>query len=78
MQGNAFRLAHGPEKLRSAKIEKIVRDGDSFLFEGFGWGHGVGLCQWGTKTMAEQRLPYKNITSFYFPDTEITNIYAVE
>jgi len=25
-----------------------------FLFEGYGWGHGLGLSQWGAKAMAEQ------------------------
>jgi SpoIID/LytB domain protein len=39
-------------------------------FLGGGWGHGVGLCQWGTEGMAKQGFSYKAILSHYFPGTE--------
>ncbi len=44
-------------------------------FRGYGWGHGVGLSQWGSKEMAEQGYNYREIIKFYFKDTDITRIY---
>ncbi len=46
----------------------VKKQGSSFLFEGKGYGHGVGLCQWGAKKMAEQGKTYKEILKYYFPE----------
>ncbi len=74
IKGNDFRLALGPEKLRSTKIETIIRDRNSFIFEGFGWGHGVGFCQWGAKVMADEGYTYNEILKHYFPSSKKGNI----
>lgn len=42
-----------------------------FIFTGCGWGHGVGMSQWGAKAMAEQGFGYRDILQFYFTGTEI-------
>jgi stage II sporulation protein D len=48
LTGNQFRLLLDPSKLKStfftAKLNK-----KSFHIYGKGWGHGVGMCQWGAK-----------------------------
>ena len=41
------------------------------FYDGKGFGHGVGLCQWGAKGMAEQGKPYRKILSFYYPHTKL-------
>lgn len=46
---------------------KIKRDKNSFIFDGHGYGHGVGLCQWGAQKMAKQGKNYREILSFYYP-----------
>lgn len=38
---------------------------------GYGWGHGVGLCQWGAKGMAEAGFTYDQILSHYYRGTTI-------
>ena len=43
----------------------------TFVFQGRGWGHGVGLSQWGAKAMAEQGAGYKQILMHYYPSTDI-------
>ncbi len=43
----------------------------SFTFAGSGWGHGVGMSQYGAMLMAEQGFDYEKILTFYFTDTEI-------
>lgn len=42
-----------------------------FTFYGAGWGHGVGLCQWGAKNMARAGYTYKQILAHYYPRTAI-------
>ena len=42
---------------------------DSWLLSGSGWGHGLGLSQYGAKGMAEQGFGYEDILMFYFPGT---------
>jgi stage II sporulation protein D len=50
---------------------KIARDGDSIMFEGKGYGHGVGLSQWSALQMAREGKNYKEILSFFYPGTTI-------
>lgn len=70
LRGNEFRLAIGPQFLKSLKIKRLRKVNDSFLFEGYGWGHGVGLCQWGAKAMADSNFDYRQILRFYFQSAE--------
>jgi stage II sporulation protein D len=43
----------------------------NFVFSGKGWGHGVGLSQWGAKAMAETGSRFEDILAHYFPGTKI-------
>ena len=45
--------------------------GSSFTFNGTGWGHNVGMSQYGAKAMAEQGFDYEEILTFYFTDIEV-------
>lgn len=56
--------------LRSACFSIRYADG-SFAFTTRGYGHGVGLSQWGAKAMAEAGKSWQEILTHYFPDTEI-------
>lgn len=49
----------------------LSRHGDSILFEGKGYGHGVGLCQWGALKMAREGKNYREILSFFYPGTTL-------
>jgi stage II sporulation protein D len=40
-------------------------------FEGGGWGHGVGLCQWGMKALAERGWTADQIIAYYYPGTTV-------
>lgn len=42
-----------------------------YIFRGKGWGHGVGLSQWGAKTLAEKGWDHKRIIQFYYPGTTL-------
>ncbi len=44
----------------------VEKDSDNLIFRGHGWGHGVGLCQWGARGMAEKGKSYREILDFYY------------
>lgn len=43
----------------------------SYTFTGTGWGHSVGMSQWGAHGMAQQGFGYEDILKFYFTGIEI-------
>jgi stage II sporulation protein D len=45
------------------------------VFSGRGSGHGVGMCQYGAKGMAEAGWDYRRILQHYFSGAEITRMY---
>ena len=49
----------------------IEKSGNEFVFYGRGWGHGVGMCQWGAMAMAEQGWTAEKILMHYYPGTVI-------
>lgn len=74
LRGNDFRLIVGGTKLRSLKDLKIREQGDVLKISGYGWGHGVGMCQWGAKKMADLGKNYREILQFYFAGTQIQSL----
>ena len=56
--------------LRSACFTVQYQEG-SFLLTTKGYGHGVGLSQWGAKALAEQGQSAEEILAHYFPGTEL-------
>ena len=69
VQAGKFRVMVDPWKIKSTLFEDISRDGDSFVFSGYGWGHGVGLCQESAKNMALNGYNYENILKYFYPGT---------
>lgn len=49
----------------------LTRENDQIVFEGKGYGHGVGLCQWSALKMAQDGKSYKEILAFFYPGTTI-------
>jgi stage II sporulation protein D len=39
--------------------------------QGSGWGHGVGMCQWGAMQMSQDGYDYRRILEHYYPDTQL-------
>lgn len=73
LQGNDFRRIVGYEKLKSTWFN-IRLVGLNVVFEGKGYGHGVGMCQWGVKGMAESNKSYRDILKFYYPWARIERL----
>ena len=52
----------------------VIAKGDSIILKGRGYGHGVGLCQEGSMTMAAKGFNYKQIIDFYYTGVNISDI----
>jgi stage II sporulation protein D len=74
LTGNDFRRYLGFGKIKST-LFTISKKGSTFTFSGRGFGHGVGMCQWGANGMASKGHTYKDILNFYYPGTEIKKSY---
>ena len=72
MRGTDFRLALGPEVIRSTRFTVQIRDGRAF-FSGQGWGHGVGLCQWCSQEMAVLGYDYEAILTHYYQGAKLSH-----
>ena len=73
LTGKDFRQLMGPNEVRSTKFEASVKWGQ-LLLDGRGWGHGVGMCQWGAFGQAKQDKKVDEILKHYYPGAEITTI----
>ena len=74
--GKDFRTILGPNVVKSNSYE-VVMQGYYFDLLGKGWGHGVGLCQWGANFMARAHYRYEQILGYYYPGAAIVNYREV-
>lgn len=65
-----FREAVGFDQMRSTFFDLQKKDSE-YVFIGQGFGHGVGLCQWGARSQAKAGLSYLEILKHYYPQAEI-------
>ena len=49
----------------------VAADGDTVEFQGAGWGHGVGMSQWGAYAQAQQGRTYDVILAHYYTGTSL-------
>jgi len=68
-----FRNIIGPNIIKSTNFSINIVEGDA-VFEGWGWGHGVGMCQWGAYFMAKSGKTYEEILKYYYPGAVISLI----
>lgn len=66
LSSQEFRRLVGYSKLKSTRFQ-VEKINEGFLFKGSGFGHGVGLCQYGAKALAKSGMNYKDILKHYFP-----------
>ena len=65
-----FRQIIGPNLIKS-NMYYVDMKGYYFDLIGKGWGHGVGMSQWGAYVMAKERFSYDQILQFYYPGSEL-------
>ena len=71
--GEQFRKAIGYNIIKSTNFTVKVSNGEA-NFSGLGNGHGVGLCQWGSKQRALDGFNYAEILSYYYPGTVLKKL----
>ncbi|MCH9029333.1 MAG: hypothetical protein IH819_06895, partial [Bacteroidetes bacterium] len=47
---------------------------DNIVIKGKGFGHGVGLCQWGAIGQSRQGISFEQILNHYFPGTNLRRV----
>jgi stage II sporulation protein D len=77
VDANAFRLAVGSRTLKATRVDSIESRGGSLRFTGGGFGHGCGLCQYGSRGLAMAGRDSLGILSHYFPGSSIVRVYPV-
>ncbi|MEG1605537.1 MAG: SpoIID/LytB domain-containing protein [Clostridia bacterium] len=72
----ALRLALDGTKFKSTLLDGALVEGDKVTFSGKGYGHGVGMSQWGAYGMAESGAKAEDIVKHYFKNVEIAKLWA--
>lgn len=61
-----FRRILGYDRLKSTMFN-FKKVGSVYQFDGQGFGHGVGLCQWGARALGAEGRSYQEILKHYYP-----------
>jgi len=62
-------------KLKSTLLSSVSLEDGEITFEGSGYGHGVGMSQWGAYGMAEEGKSYEDIIAHYFKEVGIAKVW---
>ena len=52
----------------------VKKRGQTVTMNGRGYGHHIGLCQWGARQMVRELFDYKQILQFYYPGTQLARL----
>lgn len=70
-----YREARSYLGLRAPAFDgELLAGGTEVMFRGRGWGHGVGMCQYGAKGFAEKGLSAGQIMTHFYPGTKVLPI----
>lgn len=72
--GAEFRKMLGNRWLKST-LFSLRKQGQSWVVEGRGFGHGVGMSQMGAKYMAKNGQSAEDILNFYYPNAKLQKVY---
>jgi stage II sporulation protein D len=82
--------SNGTKTLKGGKIRSALRLNEQlfvinkryngstvsgYTFTGRGWGHGVGMCQYGAFGMAKMGVKYDEIIKHYYTGVDVTKMY---
>jgi stage II sporulation protein D len=73
VKASSFRRAAGYTRVKSLWME-IAPSVDGWKFTGKGYGHGVGLCQWGANGKAKRGMGYREILARYYLNTHVASL----
>ncbi|GEM_PF-536401 len=64
-----YLLLNGDGEIRVASKEQ------QYVLHGKGWGHGIGMSQWGAKGMAEEGYTFRDILEYYYKGIKFKQLY---
>ncbi len=70
-----FRVALDSTKMKSTQLESITVSGNQVVMKGIGYGHGVGMSQWGAYQLAKDGKTPEEILKHYFKDIRIVKMW---
>ncbi len=70
-----FRIAIGSTEMRSTMLTSIKLENGKVSMEGKGFGHGVGMSQWGAYAQADAGKSAEEIVLSYFKDVAVVRMY---
>lgn len=73
--GNYFRVKTLPRDIKST-LFTLEKDGAEIHFQGKGYGHGVGMSQWGARGMAEKGRTCEEILKYYYSGVALGTLGA--
>lgn len=73
--GADLRTLLGPHNMRSTLLTDFAYADGKLTMEGRGFGHGVGMCQWGARGLAQKGWSPERIVKFFYKDIEITKLW---
>ncbi|MBQ2955341.1 MAG: SpoIID/LytB domain-containing protein [Clostridia bacterium] len=71
----SLRINLDSTKLKSTLLSSVSMDNGRITFTGSGYGHGVGMSQWGAYGMAEQGKTAEEIVSHYFRNAGVARVW---
>ena len=75
ISGPEMRLGLGSTEMLSTFIEEMNIDGGLLKMSGTGYGHGVGMCQWGARALAEEGMSPEEIVKYFYRDIDIVTLW---
>lgn len=70
-----LRIALGSSKMRSTLLTSLKVEKDQVVMAGKGYGHGVGMPQWGAYGMAEAGKTAEEIVTYYFQNVTVEKLW---
>ena len=67
----ALRIALGSDRMKSTLLEECSFEDGRLSLAGSGYGHGVGMSQWGAYALAKEGMQAEDIVKHYFKDVNI-------
>ena len=75
VSGPSFRVKIGATELKSMLLDSIEVSGGKVTFSGKGFGHGVGMSQWGAYGLAKDGAMAQSIISHYYKDIDYVDLW---
>lgn len=66
-----MRQIFGFAEIKNSPLQ-FIQTASEISFKGKGFGHGVGLCQWGALAQAQLGQSYEQILGHYYPEAQLT------